>query len=294
MLARLSKGNAAARALNAPSNLFLHLAIRKFLSISRRARFRHMRRARLSRTSPARARPTRLIVALVMLAGLLAFNPHVPARKRRAPVGGRVAVVVDERLSALRDAPDLSARLVGRLGRGRMVAITATKRTRDGISFHRVSVTRRTRGWLQAESVVLPSREGDDARLLRLIRGSQEFDRIARARIFLDIYPASALRPAVLALYGETAQEIADKLSREAARRLDEREMEAGGAPPHSYFMNYNGLDRYQKQGLSFTFDRPAKRFNYDGAAWREILRRYPRSAEATRARTRLDALRGR
>lgn len=294
MLARLSKINVISYALDVIANASLHLPLRKLLPDSRHARLLNMKLVCRLRPSSVRARSTTPVVALLILASLLACSPHAAARKRRAPSGGRVAVVVDERLSALRDAPGLSTRLVGRLGRGRLVAVTATQRTRDGISFHRVVVTRRTRGWVQAESVVSPSRAGDDARLLRLIRGSAEFDRINRARIFLDAYPASALRPAVLMLYGETAQEIADKLSREAARRLDEREMEAGGAPLHSYFLNYNGLDRYQKQGVVFTFDRAAKRFNYDGAAWREIMRRYPRSAEATHARTRLDALHAR
>jgi hypothetical protein len=172
-----------------------------------------------------------------------------------------------------------------------MVAVTATKHTRDGISFHRVIVTRRTRGWLQADSVVSPSRAGDDARLLRLVRGSQEFDRIARARIFLDNYPASPLRPTVLLLYGETAEEIAEKLSREASRRLDAREMSAGGAPTHSYFMNYNGLDRYNKNGVNFIFNPATKRYHYDGTTWREILRRFPRTPEARQARQHLDAL---
>ncbi len=46
----------------------------------------------------------------VLLVLLLFLIPHTNAdaqRRRRAPTGGRVAVVVDERLSALRDAPSL-------------------------------------------------------------------------------------------------------------------------------------------------------------------------------------------
>ena len=68
-------------------------------------------------------------------------------------------------------------------------------------------------------------------------------------------------------------------------------ERATGGAPVASYFMNYVGVDRYRKQGIIFTFDGAAKRFHYDGAAWREILRRYPRSPEAVEARQRLDGL---
>jgi hypothetical protein len=55
------------------------------------------------------------------------------------------------------------------------------------------------------------------------------------------------------------------------------------------YYLNYSGLDRYNRQGVTFTFDRAARQFHYDGAAWREIVRRYPRSPEAAEARNRLE-----
>jgi hypothetical protein len=64
--------------------------------------------------------------------------------------------------------------------------------------------------------------------------------------------------------------------------------MEAGGAPPASYFLNYNGLDRYRREGVVFDFDAAAGQFRYDGAAFREILRRHPHSPEASEARKRL------
>jgi hypothetical protein len=123
---------------------------------------------------------------------------------------------------------------------------------------------------------------------MRLIRGSEDFDVIARARIFLDTFPESSLRPKVLLLFGQEAEEAADKLSRDALRRLNAEEMSAGGAPPFSYFVNYNGLDRYSRQGVRFIFDRIGKKFHYDGAVWRELIRRYPRSLEAIEARKRL------
>lgn len=221
---------------------------------------------------------------------LLAVDAY-PQRKRRAPAGGQHAVVVDERLAALRDEASLTARLVQRLGRGRAVSITGARQSGDGINFYRVAVTRRTRGWLAAESVATPTRAGEDERLLRLIRGSEDFARIARARIFLEHFPRSPLRPAVLLILGDEAEAAASKLSRDAVRRLDAREMAAGGAPLDSYFLNFNELDRYNKQGVTFLFERAAKRFHYDGASWREIVRRYPRSLEAAEARKRLDAL---
>ena len=228
-----------------------------------------------------------LLVILLLCAG-----PASAQKRRRPPAGGRIAVVVDERLAALRDAPDLSAALVQRLGRGRAVAVSGARvSAADGVRFYRVELTRRTGGWLQAEAVVQPSRAGDDERLLRLVSASRDFDLLARARIFLETFPRSPLRPAVLLLFGDAAEGAAERLSREAARRLDAREMEAGGAPPRSYFLNFNGLDRFNRVGVRFVFDGPARRFRYDGAAWREILRRHPRSPEAAAARARLDAM---
>jgi hypothetical protein len=206
-------------------------------------------------------------------------------------MGGQRAVVIDERLAVLRDEPGLSARLLQRMSRGRVIAILGQKRATEGVIFYRVAVTRRTRGWLQSDAVVVPGRAGDDERLLRLIRGSDDFDRIGRARIFLDMFPKSPLRAGVLMLYGEAAEQAAVRLSRDAVRRLEEREMTAGGAPLLSYFMNFNGLDRYRRQDIVFTFDLVKKQYHYDGAAWREILQRYPRSPEAAEARKRLESL---
>jgi hypothetical protein len=223
---------------------------------------------------------------------LLILQTNAPAqKKRRAPAGGRVAVVVDERLAALRDAPELSANVLRRLGRGRLVALAGARGSKDGLTFYRVLVTRRTGGWVQSDAVVSPARAGDDVRLLRLVRGSVDFDRIERARIFLETFARSPLRPAALLLLAAAAEDAATKLTRDAGRRLDAGEMEAGGAPLKSYYMNFNGLDRYRKQGIAFTFNAATKQYRYDGAAWREILRRHPRSLEASEARKRLASL---
>lgn len=200
----------------------------------------------------------------------------------------RTAIVVDERLSVLRSAPDLSAPLLRRIGRGRMLTLVGSHRTREGVVFYRVAVTRRTRGWIQREALIIPRRPGDDARLLGLIKASDDFDRIARARIFLDAFPRSSSRPIVLLLFGDDASRAARKLTHDAARRLDPDEMKATGAPASTYFLNFNGLDRYRKQGIVFTFDDPTRQFHYDGASWRELIRRYPASAEASEARQRL------
>jgi hypothetical protein len=164
-------------------------------------------------------------------------------------------------------------------------------RSRDGLTYLQVAVTRRTRGWIQTESVIAPWRAEDDDRSLRLIRSSEDFDRIARARLFLDAFPRSPLRPQGLLLFGAAAAEAAEKLSHEAGRRLDPNEMNSSGAPEYSYFLNYNGLDRYNRQDITFTFDRATRTFHYDGAAWNELVRRYPNSPEAIEARRRLAAL---
>jgi hypothetical protein len=224
----------------------------------------------------------------IFLCAVALCSPATTIAKRRAPGAGRPAIVVDERLSALRARPELTGALLRRLGRGSLVAIRGEKKSRDGLTFFRVNVTSRTNGWVQRDALVSPWRAGDDLRLLGLIKGSVDFDRIARARIFLDNFNASELRPEVLLIYTLAAEELATRLSRDAARRLDEPEMVAGGAPLFSYFLNFSGLDRYNRQGVTFVFDARAKRFHYDGEGWRELVHRYPRSPQAAEARKRL------
>ena len=89
-------------------------------------------------------------------------------------------------------------------------------------------------------------------------------------------------------LLGDEASKIALKLSRDAGRRLAPTEMKATGAPVSSYFLNYSGLDRYRKLGLVFRFDPATKHFQYDGASFLELIKRYPATAEAREAHLRL------
>jgi hypothetical protein len=236
--------------------------------------------------------PAQLIASSSFILLLLSASAaNALAQKARIPPGGHIAVVADERLAALRSVPEPTARLLRRLSRGRLVSIRGASRNRDGLVFYHVVVTRRTSGWLQSEAVIASWRAGDDQRLLRLIGGADEFDRVARARVFLDALPRSPLRPRVLLMYGDAAEEAAAKLSREAERRFERRELPAEGAPEFSYYLNYSGLDRYNRQGVIFTFDRSAKKFHYDGAAWREIVQRYPKSPEAAEAKRHLENL---
>lgn len=249
--------------------------------------FHLMRRAEIS--------PRKLFCSIIICMSFVFFATRASAQRghhktsNKSGVGGAHAVVIDEHLAALRDEPRLNALLLKRLGRGRDVFVGGAHRSQaDGVTFYRVMVTKRTGGWLQAESVAVLGRAGEDARFLRLIQASQNFDRVARARIFLDAFPRSPLRPAVLLLLADSSQDAAAKLTHDAARRLKEDQMTATNAPRRSYFLNFNGLDRYNRQGVNFVYDETTGALHYDGAAWREIIRRYPQSAEATQARERL------
>lgn len=219
---------------------------------------------------------------------LLLFIPLTGlAQKQKPPAGGRLAIVVDERLAAVRATPQLTGRLVRRLSRGRLVAVRSMRISPDGITFALVNVTSRTHGWIQREAIVSSSRAGDDRRLLGLIQRSEGFERISRARIFLDHIPRSPLRPTVLLLLGDTAEDAAEKFSKSVSRRMHD----LGDAPEFTYYLNYTGLDRYNRLRITFLFDQSTKRFHYDGAAWREVIRRYPKSREAAEARKRLEAV---
>ena len=56
-----------------------------------------------------------------LLGLILLCLPLAAFGKRRVPAGGRLAVVVDERLSALRTTPELNGVLLRRVGRGRLL-----------------------------------------------------------------------------------------------------------------------------------------------------------------------------
>jgi hypothetical protein len=197
------------------------------------------------------------------------------------------AIVVDERLSILRFEPSLSSIILQRLSQGREIKIIGAKQA-DGVIFYRVIVPPQTRAWIQSEAVASTVRKGDDTRVFNLIKVSEGFDRLERARIFLEVFATSPYRAAVLLMFGDEAARAAEKLSRDTISRLDKKEMEASGAPLHSFYMSFNLLDRYRRQGVTFSFDMEKKKYVYDGAAWREILKSYPNSPEAEEAKKRL------
>jgi hypothetical protein len=88
-------------------------------------------------------------------------------------------------------------------------------------------------------------------------------------------------------ILGEAAENAAERLTRDAKRRVGDDEPSAG-LGKRDYLLNYVGLDRYNRIGVTFDYDEAADRMVYDGAAYRELLKRYPRSEEAQMARTRL------
>lgn len=203
----------------------------------------------------------------------------------------RTAVVVDERLAVLRMQPSLYARPVQRMRRGRILAVTGSK-SADGVIFYRVSVPPNNFGWVQSEAVIAKARRGDEQRLALLIQASDGFEKIERGTLFLESFPASPLRPSILLLLGDLAEENALKLATEATRRLDKSEMAATGAPVHSFYLNYAGLDRFRRIGIDFLFNNSTKTFHYDGAYWKQIVTKFPKTQESEEARKRLDSLR--
>ena len=200
------------------------------------------------------------------------------------------AVVIDERLAVLRNAPSLFAKPLQRMRRGRVVMIFESKDA-DGVTFYRVAAVPNMQGWVQKEAIAGKLRRGDDERLARLVQSSDGFEQIERAMIFLENFPGSPFRPSILLLFGDLMEEIALKLSAEAAKRLSRREMAASGAPLHSFYLNYSSLDRYQRLGIGFVFNSSARLFHYNGASWREIIDKSPATNEAREAQRRLDAL---
>ena len=213
-----------------------------------------------------------------------------PPAATRASEIGKTAVVVDERLSVLRKDPSLFSESVHRIQRGRTVRIQDVREA-DGVTFYKVTVPPKYYGWVQADALFGPYREADEARLAKLVVASNGFEKIEITKQFLALYPKSDLRPGILLLYGDLIEEAALKLTKDANSRLKRDEMTASGAPLHSYFLNFNMLDRYRKEGIIFLFEPKARAYHYDGAAWSEIVQSFPKSSEAAEAKKRLDAL---
>lgn len=216
-------------------------------------------------------------------------KPSIPTAREI----GQTAVVLDETLSVLRVNPSLFADGVQRMRRGREVKILSVTEA-DGVKFFKVTAEPKNYGWVQADAVFGKFRPADEERLARLVQASTGFEQIELAALYFTLYPTSQFRPSILLLFGDLCQETAVRLSREATSRLDRREMAASAAPLHSYYLNYVGLDRYRKLGITFKFNSATKTYYYDGGSWRELVSKFPAAPETVEARKRLDSIRER
>ena len=220
-----------------------------------------------------------------------------PIKKRKKTIPGQRAIVYDERLSALRTLPDVKAELVSRLHRDREVGIIGAPRSSNGGPlFYPVAVSRNMRGWIIAEALARPQQGKDAARLMSLIEDTKdEFGRARLARLYADQYRGKEFAPRALLTLGQTAEQATSTLSREARKRVGEPdEVLDKNISVRTYMLSYVGLDRYNKLGITFDYDEVSERLTYDGSAYREILKHYPRSQETIEARTRLEKLKQR
>ncbi|MGD9561520.1 MAG: hypothetical protein AB7F88_04885 [Pyrinomonadaceae bacterium] len=237
-----------------------------------------------------------LVILITTLLGLTADaqrrnrpRSSKAARVKAKEIGSR-GVVMDEMLSVLRSRPSLYAEPIQRMRRGRVVRILGISEA-DGVRFFRVSAPPNNTGWVQADAIFGKFREGDDVRLARLVQASRGFEQIELASAFLDLFPQSPFRPAILLLYGDLVEEAAAKLSKDAASRLDRREMAASAGPMHSYYLNFNMLDRYRRLGIIFLFNPSTRLYHYEGSSWRELAAKFPGSSEASEAQNRVESL---
>jgi sigma54-dependent transcription regulator len=113
-----------------------------------------------------------------------------------------------------------------------------------------------------------------------VVQEREGFAKVRLAWIFVIEMGRTRPAPRGYILLAESAEAVANELTRSALRRLAPGEREA------KYLLNDVGLDRYNRIGVRFRSD--GERLVYDGSAYRELMRRYPRSAEAAIARSRL------
>jgi hypothetical protein len=158
--------------------------------------------------------------------------------------------------------------------------------------FYRVAVTRRTRGWIHQGAIALPGRAGEDQHVIQVIEETGDgLDRIALCQFFLERFSRSRYGPRALLLLGEEAGRAATSLTQHARRRLKTLEERKNGVDTEDYYLNDPGLDRYSRLRIAFRFDASQTRYAYDGKAYRDIIRRYPQSAEAEIARRHIEKL---
>lgn len=224
----------------------------------------------------------------------LAQAQTITLKKRKQLISGQRAIVFDDQLAALRTQPNLKAPLIQRLRYGRVVGIrSSVRKGPDGMRFFLVSISRNTSGWLLADAVIRPRHPDDAARLSKLLGETDDlYARMRLARLCADEFRGLPVAQQALLTLAEAAEQAAVRLSREAQRRIAGVIENAGSSiNQREYALNYSGLDRYNRIGVTFDYDQSQQRFVYDGAAYRELLRYYPRSTNAQQVRERLAKL---
>ena len=222
-----------------------------------------------------------ILLALVLLCDVAVQAQHSASR----------AFVIDDQLAVLRKEPDLQGQVVRRLRIGRPVQIVETRRptaTQPGL--YRVAVTRRTRGWIHEAAIAVTGRAGEDKRVLDLLTAMDDsFDRLTLCHLFIEKFNNSPLLPQALLLFGEEMERVTQTLSRNASRRLKNLPDTVATNRRRDYYLSDSGLDRYSKLGARFTYAEKTGEYLYDGQAYRDLLKRFPRSQQAEAARRHLE-----
>jgi len=135
----------------------------------------------------------------------------------------------------------------------------------------------------------VPGRAGEDRRILDLIEATDGTEKITLCRLLFQSFSYSRLVPRGMLFLGEESERIAGTLSQRTRRRL--AEVRGAVASIRDYYLSDAGLDRYSKLGVVFEFNETALEFVYDGKAYRDVVKRFPRSEEASLALERLASI---
>lgn len=243
-----------------------------------------------------------ILVSLALFANFEIASVQAPAKTTPHPQQARTAsaipihslftraFVIDDRLSVLRRGPSAQSEVIHRLRIGRPVYIIASRNEVAGQSrFCRVAVTRRTRGWIPEAALAVTGRTGEDQRTMKLIEATRDgLDRIVLCRLLVERFNQSPLVPRALMLIGAEAEHVAETLMQRARKRLADVG-ENSNASLRDYYLNDPGLDRYSKLRVAFDFNESIGEFIYDGKAYREVIKRFPKGEDAKLARQRLE-----